>query len=192
MNKIPLTVRGAETLRAELEELKKVKRPAVIQAIAEARAHGDLKENAEYHAAREQQGFIEGRIKDIEGKLSHAQIIDVTKLPDLGPCEILSNDAVEPAEPPMKLAKINRADALSHTPSRDHRPGQRGGTVDIVICARADAAQQQLLDRTQPPAADHDQIDLGVRYATPFDRILDRWPAGEPVGHRPGDQARSS
>ena len=80
MNKIPLTVRGAETLRAELEELKKVKRPAVIQAIAEARAHGDLKENAEYHAAREQQSFIEGRIKDIEAKLSHAQVIDVTKL----------------------------------------------------------------------------------------------------------------
>ncbi|MGD8235756.1 MAG: transcription elongation factor GreA [Chromatiales bacterium] len=80
MNKIPLTVRGAETLRAELEELKKVKRPAVIQAIAEARAHGDLKENAEYHAAREQQSFIEGRIKDIESKLSHAQIIDVTTM----------------------------------------------------------------------------------------------------------------
>ncbi|MEJ2316023.1 MAG: transcription elongation factor GreA [Gammaproteobacteria bacterium] len=80
MNKIPLTVRGAETLRAELEELKKIKRPAVIQAIAEARAHGDLKENAEYHAAREQQSFIEGRIKDIESKLSHAQIIDVTTM----------------------------------------------------------------------------------------------------------------
>ena len=80
MNKIPLTVRGAETLRAELEELKKVKRPAVIQAIAEARAHGDLKENAEYHAAREQQSFIEGRIKDIESKLSNAQIIDVTTM----------------------------------------------------------------------------------------------------------------
>jgi transcription elongation factor GreA len=80
MNKIPLTVRGAETLRAELEELKKVKRPSVIQAIAEARAHGDLKENAEYHAAREQQSFIEGRIKDIESKLSNAQIIDVTMM----------------------------------------------------------------------------------------------------------------
>jgi len=80
MNKIPLTVRGAESLRAELEELKKVKRPAVIQAIAEARAHGDLKENAEYHAAREQQSFIEGRIKDIESKLSNAQIIDVTTM----------------------------------------------------------------------------------------------------------------
>ncbi len=78
MNKVPLTVRGAENLRAELSRLKKVDRPQVIQAIAEARAHGDLKENAEYHAAREQQGFIEGRIKEIESKLSHAQIIDVT------------------------------------------------------------------------------------------------------------------
>jgi transcription elongation factor GreA len=80
MNKVPLTVRGAETLRNELNELKTVKRPAVIAAIAEARAHGDLKENAEYHAAREQQGFIEGRIKDIDAKLSHAQIIDVTSI----------------------------------------------------------------------------------------------------------------
>jgi len=80
MSKVPLTARGAEKLRAELEELKKIKRPAVIQAIAEARAHGDLKENAEYHAAREQQGFIEGRIKELEGKLSHAQIIDPTTL----------------------------------------------------------------------------------------------------------------
>ncbi len=80
MNKVPLTARGAEQLRAELEKLKRVERPQVIEAIAEARAHGDLKENAEYHAAREQQGFIEGRIKDIEGKLSNAQIIDVTQL----------------------------------------------------------------------------------------------------------------
>jgi len=76
MNKVPLTLRGAEKLREELKELKSVARPRVIQAIAEARAHGDLKENAEYHAAREQQSFIEGRIKEIEGKLSHAQVID--------------------------------------------------------------------------------------------------------------------
>ncbi len=80
MSKVPLTARGAEKLRSELEELKRVARPKVIKAIAEARAHGDLKENAEYHAAREQQGFIEGRIKDIEGKLSHAQVIDVTTI----------------------------------------------------------------------------------------------------------------
>ena len=80
MSKVPLTVRGAERLRDELNELKSVARPSVIKAIAEARAHGDLKENAEYHAAREQQAFIEGRIKEIESKLSHAQIIDVTTL----------------------------------------------------------------------------------------------------------------
>ena len=76
----PITAKGALRLRAELEELKSVKRPAVINAIAEARAHGDLKENAEYHAAREQQGFIEGRIKQLEAELSHAQIIDISTL----------------------------------------------------------------------------------------------------------------
>jgi len=80
MAKHPMTVHGAEMLRAELVELKTKARPKVIKAIAEAREHGDLKENAEYHAAREQQGFIEGRIQDIEGKLSNAQIIDVTKV----------------------------------------------------------------------------------------------------------------
>ena len=80
MEKHPMTLQGAEALRSELSELKTVKRPAVIAAISEARAHGDLKENAEYHAAREQQGFIEGRIKDIEAKLSHAQVIDVSAL----------------------------------------------------------------------------------------------------------------
>ena len=80
MNKVPLTVRGADRLRQELKQLKQVERPQIIASIAEARAHGDLKENAEYHAAREQQSFIEGRIKDIDGKLSNAEIIDVTKL----------------------------------------------------------------------------------------------------------------
>jgi transcription elongation factor GreA len=75
-----MTLKGSLRLRAELDELKSVKRPAVIQAIAEARAHGDLKENAEYHAAREQQGFIEGRIKQLEAELSHAQVIDVAGL----------------------------------------------------------------------------------------------------------------
>jgi len=76
----PLTTQGAQRLRAELEDLKSVRRPAVINAIAEARAHGDLKENAEYHAARKQQGFIEGRIKQLEGELSHAQVIDISTL----------------------------------------------------------------------------------------------------------------
>ena len=78
MNKVPLTARGAEQLRSELERLKRIERPRIIEAIADARAHGDLKENAEYHAAREEQGFTEGRIKEIEGKLSNAQIVDVT------------------------------------------------------------------------------------------------------------------
>ncbi len=80
MTKVPMTVRGHELLQGELKTLKSVARPEVIQAIAEARAHGDLKENAEYHAAKDQQGFIEARIKDLEGKLSNLQVIDVTTL----------------------------------------------------------------------------------------------------------------
>ncbi len=80
MNKVPTTVRGHELLQDELKRLKSVDRPAVIQAISEARGHGDLKENAEYHAAKEQQGFIEGRIKELEGKLSNLQVIDVTAI----------------------------------------------------------------------------------------------------------------
>ena len=80
MKRSPMTAKGAERLRAEVEKLKSQDRPRVIAAIAEARAHGDLKENAEYHAAREQQGFIEGRIMEIEGKLGNAEIIDPTQL----------------------------------------------------------------------------------------------------------------
>ncbi|MGP9498610.1 MULTISPECIES: transcription elongation factor GreA [unclassified Halomonas] len=84
MNKVPMTVAGEKSLREELNHLKGEARPRVIASIAEAREHGDLKENAEYHAAREQQGFIEGRIQEIESKLSVAQVIDVTKLPNTG------------------------------------------------------------------------------------------------------------
>ena len=80
MTKVPMTIRGAQLLRDELVKLKSDDRPKVIQAIAEARAHGDLKENAEYHAAKDQQGFIESRIKQIEGKLSNTQIVDVTTI----------------------------------------------------------------------------------------------------------------
>lgn len=82
--KSPMTLAGEQALRAELNQLKTEARPQVIAAIATAREHGDLKENAEYHAAREQQGFIEGRIQDIEGKLSNAQVIDISKLPQTG------------------------------------------------------------------------------------------------------------
>jgi len=86
MSKVPLTVNGAERLRAELHQLKAVERPTVIAAIAEARSHGDLSENAEYDAAKERQGFVEGRIKEVEGKLSNAQIIDPKLLDADGRC----------------------------------------------------------------------------------------------------------
>lgn len=81
---VPMTVAGEAALREELQRLKSVERPRIIEAIAEARAHGDLKENAEYHAAREQQGFCEGRIQEIEGKLASARVIDITKIPCTG------------------------------------------------------------------------------------------------------------
>lgn len=84
MKRVPMTVLGHEKLKEELTFLKTVERPRITQAIAEARAHGDLKENAEYHAAREQQGFAEGRIQEIEGKLADAQVIDVTKIQNTG------------------------------------------------------------------------------------------------------------
>lgn len=84
MNRFPMTVEGAEKLRKELDHLKRVERPRIVAAIAEAREHGDLKENAEYHAAREEQGFAEGRIMEIEGKLGNAQIIDISKIDNNG------------------------------------------------------------------------------------------------------------
>ena len=84
MQRFPMTKQGYDALMAELQQLKTVDRPRISAAIAEARAHGDLKENAEYHAAREQQGFAEGRIQDIEGKLSSAQVIDVAAIPKTG------------------------------------------------------------------------------------------------------------
>jgi transcription elongation factor GreA len=84
LKRVPITVRGADALRVELRKLKSEDRPNVIKAIAEARAHGDLSENAEYHAAREQQGFIEGRIQELEAKLSNAEIIDVTQMQNTG------------------------------------------------------------------------------------------------------------
>jgi transcription elongation factor GreA len=84
MSKFPMTLAGETALRKELEQLKKVDRPRIVQAIAEAREHGDLKENAEYHAAREQQSFAEGRIMEIEGKLGNAQVIDIKTIPQTG------------------------------------------------------------------------------------------------------------
>jgi transcription elongation factor GreA len=103
MNKVPLTVHGAERMRAELHDLKTVQRPAVIAAIAEARAHGDLSENAEYHAAKERQSFIEGRIADLDGKISNAEIIDPTKLDADGRCVFAATVDLEEVEKGAKV-----------------------------------------------------------------------------------------
>ena len=114
MNKVPMTVRGHELLKEELRELKSVRRPAVIQAIAEARAHGDLRENAEYHAAKDEQGFIEARIKEIEGKLSHLQVIDVTTIDAKGRivfgCTVELYDEAADAEIVYKIVGEDEAD----------------------------------------------------------------------------------
>ena len=98
MNQVPLTVRGAERMRVELHDLKTVQRPTIIAAIAEARAHGDLSENAEYNAAKERQGFIEGRIADLEGKLSNAEIIDPVTLDADGRCVFAATVELEDVE----------------------------------------------------------------------------------------------
>lgn len=103
MNKVPLTLAGAEQLRAELQRLKTVDRPAVISAIAEARSHGDLSENAEYDAAKERQGFIEGRIKEVEGKLANAQIIDPRLLDADGRCVFGATVDLEDVEKGSKV-----------------------------------------------------------------------------------------
>ncbi len=122
MSKVPLTEAGAEKLRVELRELKNVARPKVIQAIAEAREHGDLKENAEYHAAREQQGFIEGRIAEIEGKLSNAQIIDVTAL-DAGGKIVFGTTVV--------LADEDTGDEVSYQIVGDDEANIKEGKISI-------------------------------------------------------------
>ncbi len=117
MEKTPLTARGAELLRAELKQLKSVERPRIVEAIATARAHGDLKENAEYHAAKEQQGLAEARIRDIEAKLSTAQIIDVTQLTPTGRVVFGSTvhvvDVDEGAEATYRIVGEDEADIKS-------------------------------------------------------------------------------
>ncbi len=157
MNKVPLTVRGAEQLREELDRLKRVERPRVIEAIAEARAHGDLKENAEYHAAREQQGFIEGRIGELEGKLSNAEIIDVTKLPATG--KVMFGTTVE-------VLEIDKDEEHSFTIVGDDEADIKRGMISISSpIARAligkSEGDQAVVDA--PGGAREFEI-LGVRY----------------------------
>jgi transcription elongation factor GreA len=103
MNKVPLTVLGAERMRVELHDLKTVQRPAIIAAIAEARAHGDLSENAEYHAAKERQSFIEGRIAELDGKLSNAEVIDPKTLDADGRCVFGATVELEDLEKATKV-----------------------------------------------------------------------------------------
>ena len=118
----PITQRGAEKLRAELRKLKGEDRPRIIRAIADARSHGDLAENAEYHAAREQQGFIEGRIKEIERRLAHAQVIDPASLPDSG--KVVFGAIVE-------LAPVDGGPSLSYQIVGDDEADIPGGLISI-------------------------------------------------------------
>ena len=141
--KIPMTKKGEQALRAELEKLKSEDRPRVIEAIAEAREHGDLKENAEYHAAREQQGFIEGRIRELEHKLSHANVIDVMSLAQNGKVvfgttvELEDSDSGE--EMTYKIVGEDEADIkaglISNTSPIARAPlgKEEGETVEVVI-----------------------------------------------------------
>ena len=153
----PLTVKGATRLREELEHLKSVKRPAVINAIAEARAHGDLKENAEYHAAREQQGFIEGRIQELEFVLSHAQLIDVANL-NAG-TRVVFGATVE-------LADCDSGDEVTYQIVGDLEADIKHGLISISSpLARALIGKHEGDTVTiQAPAGDRDYDIVAVRY----------------------------
>jgi transcription elongation factor GreA len=154
VSKIPLTVNGAEMLKAELHNLKTVQRPAVIQAIAEARAQGDLSENAEYDAAKERQGFIEGRIKEIEGKLSHAQIIDpktvdadgrivfgaTVELEDLDSGDVVTYQIVGEDEADIKANKISVSSPIARALIGKHA----GDTANVQ--APGGVRQYEVLD----------------------------------------------
>lgn len=154
MNKVPLTVNGAEMLKSELHNLKTVQRPAVIQAIAEARAHGDLSENAEYDAAKERQGFIEGRIKELEGKISHAQIIDpktldadgrvvfgaTVELEDLDTGDNVTYQIVGDDEADIKSGKISVSSPIARALIGKHA----GDTVNVQ--APGGVRQYEILD----------------------------------------------
>jgi transcription elongation factor GreA len=154
VSKVPLTVTGAAMLKAELHNLKTVQRPAVIQAIAEARAHGDLSENAEYDAAKERQGFIEGRIKEIEGKLSHAHVIDprtldaegrvvfgaTVELEDVESGEVVSYQIVGEDEADIKANKISVSSPIARALISKHA----GDTAHVQ--APGGVRQYEILD----------------------------------------------
>ena len=154
MSKIPITVAGAEKLRAELHELKTVKRPAIVTAIAEARSHGDLSENAEYHAAKERQSFIEGRIAELEGKLSNAQIINpaqieadgrcvfgaTVELEDLGNSKSVTYQIVGDDEADIKQGKISISSPIARA-----LIGKKAGDV-AEVKAPAGVREYEIID----------------------------------------------
>lgn len=157
MSTIPMTSHGAERLRQELHRLKSEERPRIIQAIAEARAHGDLKENAEYHAAKEQQGFVEGRISDLESQLSQAQIIDVSKLKVQGKVVFGATVDLEDVESAQKVTYQIVGDLeadIQHHRISVSSPIARaliGKEIGDVVTVRA-------------PGGDHEYEILAVRY----------------------------
>ncbi len=122
MSRIPMTAVGGETIKAELEQLKRVDRPAVIEAIAEARAHGDLKENAEYHAAKEKQGFLEARIRELEAQVSHMQIIDISQMENTG--KVIFGATV-------KLTDVNTEESVQYQLVGNYEADLKQGKISI-------------------------------------------------------------
>lgn len=157
MPKVPITVRGAEKMREELEKLKSVERPRIIEAIAEARAHGDLKENAEYHAAREQQSFVEGRIKELEGKLSNAEIIDVTRINANGKCVFGAT---------VDLVDVESGDAVTYRIVGDDEADIKQGLISISSPIARALIGKQVDDvaKVQAPGGVREYEITDVRY----------------------------
>ncbi|MGB7181879.1 MAG: transcription elongation factor GreA [Burkholderiaceae bacterium] len=157
MSAFPMTIRGAEKLRAELAHLKSVERPAVIQAIAEARAHGDLSENAEYDAARDKQGFVEGRIAEVEGKLSNAQVIDPTLLNAEG--RVVFGATVE-------LEELDSGNKLTYQIVGEDEADIKSGLVSVTSpLARALIGKEEGdVAEVQAPGGIREYEVLGVRY----------------------------
>ena len=157
MSKVPLTVEGVERLKAELQKLKSEDRPRVIQAIAEARGHGDLKENAEFHAAREQQGFIEGRIREIESKLANAQVIDVATLPRNGRVVFGVN---------VVLAEETTGQEATYQIVGDDEADIKSGKISInsPIARALIGKEEGEVVTVQAPAGDRDYEIIEVRY----------------------------
>ncbi|HZD54382.1 MAG TPA: transcription elongation factor GreA [Woeseiaceae bacterium] len=157
MKKVPMTVRGAELLREELRKLKSEERPRIIKAIAEARAHGDLRENAEYHAAKDQQGFIEARIKQIESKLAHIQVIDVKTVDAKG--RIVFGSTVELLDEQTGQAIVYR---IVGEDEADIRAGMISFTSPIARALIGRNAGDEI--EVSAPGGDKRYEVMGVRY----------------------------